>query len=100
MNNSDDLKSRQRNDSILLLNIFFSDKQQKERNDRVNFTRYMTYLGLCVATCIILQRNTIVASLLGLFVALYITVSEYWLASSTKDDLSPFNFGKILDIMS
>lgn len=76
----------------------FSDKQ-KGRDDRVNFTRYMTYLGLCIATCIILRRNMIIASLLGLFVAFYITVSEYWLATSNKDDLSPFNIGKILDIL-
>lgn len=41
----------------------------------------MTYFGLCIATCIVLQSSTWLAALIGLFVAVYISISEYWLKS-------------------
>jgi hypothetical protein len=41
----------------------------------------MTYLGLCVATCIILNKNTTLAAVIGIAVAIYISVSEYVLNS-------------------
>lgn len=43
--------------------------------------RYMTYLGLCVATYIIFQRDIYVATIIGLLVAFYISVSEYIIAT-------------------
>lgn len=49
----------------------------------------MTYLGLAVATCIILQRNIYAASIIGLFVGIYITVSEYMIANSNVQDAMP-----------
>jgi len=60
-------------------------------------TRYLTYAGLCIATCIIFQKNTLVASLIGLSVALYISVSEYFLSSSERssDLKSAFDIGKL-----
>ena len=43
--------------------------------------RYLTYLGLCLATCILLQRSVTLAAVVGLLVAGYITLSEYHLDS-------------------
>lgn len=51
----------------------------ERRENYVTFTRYLTYLGLCIATCVILQSSTWAASAVGLAVALYISLSEYWL---------------------
>ena len=45
--------------------------------------RYLTYLGLCVATCILLQRSVSLAAIVGLLVAGYITLSEYHLEGRT-----------------
>lgn len=51
----------------------------ERRENYVTFMRYLTYLGLCIATCVIFQSSTWAASAVGLAVALYISVSEYWL---------------------
>lgn len=56
---------------------FFADGQQESRKKYVFFTRYLTYLGLCIATCIIFNKNTILAAVIGIAVAIYISVSEY-----------------------
>lgn len=56
-----------------------TDMTNERRENYVTFTRYLTYLGLCIATCVILQSSTWAASAVGLAVALYISVSEYWL---------------------
>ncbi|OXU28623.1 hypothetical protein TSAR_010928 [Trichomalopsis sarcophagae] len=63
-----------------------------------NWTRYLTYLGLAVATSIILQRNVYAASVIGLCVAIYISVSEYLIAHSGIQDTMP-NIG-IIDKLS
>lgn len=67
-----------------LLNIAYKshslvDLTNEKRQSYVTFTRYLTYFGLCIATCVIFQSSTWIASLIGLAVALYITISEYWL---------------------
>ncbi len=49
----------------------------------MNITRYFTYLGLCVATCIIFQKNMSIAGVIGLAVAAYISVSEYLLSTTS-----------------
>lgn len=54
-----------------------SDGEQESRKWRAGVTRYLTYLGLCIATCIICQKNVVLASIIGLLVAAYISVSEY-----------------------
>lgn len=41
--------------------------------------RYFTYLGLCVATCVVLQNSVYAASAIGLAVAAYISLAEYYL---------------------
>lgn len=48
-------------------------------------TRYFTYLGLCVATAIIFQRSAAIAGTLGVVVAAYVTLSEYYLQGATGE---------------
>lgn len=47
-----------------------------------NYYRYAIYGGLCVCTCIILHNNVYLASLIGLGVAMYISVSEYIMSAA------------------
>lgn len=61
-----------------------SDILGRKRHE--NFARYTTYVGLCIATCIIFQRNIYIASVIGLFVGIYISVSEYMIANSDVQD--------------
>ncbi|KAG7196483.1 hypothetical protein KM043_000032 [Ampulex compressa] len=56
------------------------------RKKHINIARYVTYLGLCVATCIIFQRNIYAASVIGLAVGIYISVSEYMIAHNDVQD--------------
>lgn len=72
-----------------------TDTSSEKRNQYVTFTRYLTYLGLCIATCIVLQSSTWLAALVGLAVAVYISVSEYWLNTNPQGTPSPSP--KILD---
>ncbi|XP_012265730.2 cysteine-rich with EGF-like domain protein 2 [Athalia rosae] len=58
------------------------------RKRKENIARYSTYFGMCLATCIILQRNVYAASVIGLLVGVYISVSEYMIAFSTVQDTS------------
>lgn len=64
------------------------DKVEWYANIYPNLTRYLTYLGLCITTCIIFPKNMVVASLIGLSVAVYISLSEYMLGSSNGDMLN------------
>ncbi|XP_050302551.1 cysteine-rich with EGF-like domain protein 2 [Anthonomus grandis grandis] len=53
----------------------------EDRQNYISTTRYITYFGLCVCTCIIFQKNTYLAAIVGIFVAVYITLSEYFVNS-------------------
>nr|XP_023027027.1 cysteine-rich with EGF-like domain protein 2 [Leptinotarsa decemlineata] len=55
------------------------DSSDESRKSFVSLSRYLTYLGLCIATCIILNKNTYLAAIVGSCVGIYITVSEYML---------------------
>jgi len=56
----------------------------------IDNTRYFTYAGLVIATCIIFHKNWLVASLVGGVVAVYISATEYYLANNTMNgDLQP-----------
>ncbi|KAF2367310.1 protein of unknown function DUF3456 [Trinorchestia longiramus] len=55
------------------------DNSNAARERNLQMARYITYAGLTVATCIILQRHTVLAAVVGLSVAVYITASEYYL---------------------
>ncbi|KZC15199.1 hypothetical protein WN55_00971, partial [Dufourea novaeangliae] len=59
------------------------------RKKQENMARYATYFGLCIATCIIFQRNIYIASVIGLLVGVYISVSEYMIANSNLQDTTP-----------
>ncbi|XP_050077914.1 cysteine-rich with EGF-like domain protein 2 [Anopheles maculipalpis] len=66
-----------------------TDTSNEKRNQYATFTRYLTYLGLCIATCIVLQNSTWLAALVGLAVAVYISVSEYWLNTAPQQPAAP-----------
>lgn len=51
----------------------------------ISNTRFFTYAGLCIAACIIFQRSAAVAGTLGAVIAVYITLSEYYLMNSTGE---------------
>ncbi|XP_015916835.1 cysteine-rich with EGF-like domain protein 2 [Parasteatoda tepidariorum] len=53
----------------------------------IEVTRYGTYLGLCVATFIIFRRHMFIASIIGIFVAVYIGLSEYTVGEWDKRSL-------------
>lgn len=78
------------------------DPSSRERTAYVNMTRYITYLGLCVATCIIFQRNMVAASAIGLAVGLYITVAEYFLQQeqSNQSETSPIDMSQLQDLFT
>lgn len=69
-----------------IYNLYYLDSDLLGRKKQENLARYVTYFGLCVATCIILQRNVYVASVIGLLVAVYISVSEYMITHSNVQD--------------
>lgn len=58
------------------------DNDQESRKRHVFLTRYLTYLGMAVATTIVLNKNIYLAAIVGFAVAVYITVSEYVLNTS------------------
>lgn len=66
---------------------------KEQRKNYVTLTRYLTYLGMCIATCVIFQSSTIAASAIGLAVALYISVSEYWLSAYQSPNENPLAGG-------
>lgn len=47
--------------------------------------RFLTYGGLFIAIAIIFQRSIYIAGVLGLVVAAYISLSEYYLQGSTGE---------------
>ncbi|CAH2014134.1 unnamed protein product [Acanthoscelides obtectus] len=52
------------------------DSGEQRRQNFVWYSRYLTYLGLCISTCIILNKNIYIAAVIGMCVGVYITVSE------------------------
>lgn len=62
---------------MLKIVIIFTETSQESRKQYVSVTRYLMYLGLCISTCIIFQRSVVLAAVIGLSVAVYISVSEY-----------------------
>lgn len=62
----------------------------EERQNYISMTRYFTYFGLCLCTCIILNKNVSLAAVVGVCVGIYITLSEYMVNSpdAPKADLS------------
>lgn len=80
---------------FLIDNICVNEKNYVSYSD---ITRYLTYAGLCFATYIIFQNSLWAASIIGICVAIYVTVSEYMLGTLS----SPVNFlpfSKIMEIL-
>lgn len=76
--------------ALITNTALFPDAEQESRKHYVRLTRYLTYAGLCLATCIIFQRSIILAAIIGLAVAAYITTSEYILNSPPKPNTTNF----------
>lgn len=68
--------------NISYVPIWNADDSSAGRNRQINTTRYLTYFGLCVATCIIFQKNIAIASVIGVAVGVYIAASEYLLSGT------------------
>lgn len=64
-----------------LIDNMCTDNDQENRKRHVFMTRYLTYLGMAIATGIILNKNIYLAAIVGFAVAVYISVSEYVLNS-------------------
>ena len=60
-------------------------KEAASRVFNISNTRYFTYFGLCVAAAIIFQRSAYISGALGLVVAFYITLSEYYLQDASGE---------------
>lgn len=56
---------------------FCSSIKRNKEKEGLEISRYGTYVGLCLATCIIFGKNIYIASVIGLSVAVYIGVAEY-----------------------
>ena len=69
------------------------DSEMKSQEFKFLLTRYATYLGLCLATVIILRKNIYIASVIGLLVAMYIGLAEF-----TLKDGGQFSFGKMFSM--
>lgn len=76
---------------ILKDNICVNEKDYVSYSD---ITRYITYAGLCFATYIVFQNNPLIASAIGLCVAIYVTVSEYIMGT-----LTAASFTRLLEIL-
>ncbi|RWS13297.1 cysteine-rich with EGF-like domain protein 2 [Dinothrombium tinctorium] len=64
--------------------------KNEERAKQMELSRYATYFGLCVSTCIIFRKNIYVASVIGLIVALYIAVAEYTVRGGSGSNSNNF----------
>ncbi|XP_046671643.1 cysteine-rich with EGF-like domain protein 2 [Homalodisca vitripennis] len=77
---------------VLKDNLCVNEKNYVSYSD---VTRYLTYVGLCFATYIVFQNSPWAASLIGICVAIYVTVSEYMLGTLTSTNF--LSFWKALD---
>lgn len=70
-------------------NVCVTDKMAG-RVFTIDNTRFFTYAGLVVATCIIFHKHWVAASVIGGLVAVYISMTEYYLANNMMNgDLQP-----------
>lgn len=59
-----------------------TDANVDKMDQTLAVSRYVTYAGLCLATCIIFRNNVYIASVIGLVVASYIGIAEYTVKQS------------------
>ncbi|KAH8329125.1 hypothetical protein KR074_004083 [Drosophila pseudoananassae] len=67
------------------------DLSSEQRDSYVSMTRLLTYLGMCVATCVIFNSSAHIAwgCIVGAAVAVYIATSEYWLNTASEGGRQP-----------
>ncbi|XP_045481397.1 cysteine-rich with EGF-like domain protein 2 [Harmonia axyridis] len=53
------------------------DAEEESRKQYLNFTRYLFYIGLCIATYIVFKKNIVLAAIIGAAVSIYVIMSEY-----------------------
>ncbi|XP_054163183.1 cysteine-rich with EGF-like domain protein 2 [Oppia nitens] len=78
--------------NYVLNNDICIDVNSNKREVHISLARYATYLGLCVATCIIFRNNIYVASVIGVVVGVYITISEFTLKDDIFNPLANWGF--------
>ncbi|CAH0405732.1 unnamed protein product [Chilo suppressalis] len=55
-----------------------ADREDEDSSDKLTLTRYMTYVGLLIATGILLPKSTSLGSFVGAMVLSYIVGAEYY----------------------
>ncbi|XP_035429822.2 cysteine-rich with EGF-like domain protein 2 isoform X1 [Spodoptera frugiperda] len=55
-----------------------ADREDEDQSEKLTTTRYMTYVGLLIATGILLPRSTSLGSIVGAMVLSYILGAEYY----------------------
>ncbi|KPJ19962.1 Cysteine-rich with EGF-like domain protein 2 [Papilio machaon] len=58
--------------------LCIADREDEDQSDSLTTTRYMTYVGLIIATGILLPKSTTLGSLVGFMVMTYIVGAEYY----------------------
>lgn len=66
------------------------NESPSHHENQMEMSRYVTYLGLCMATCIILRNNIYAASVIGLIVACYIGIAEYTIGGTSLEQIKNF----------
>jgi hypothetical protein len=60
------------------------NRAPSKQESSMEVSRYFTYVGLCLATCIIFHNNILIASGIGFVVAAYIGVAEYTVGGTSE----------------
>jgi len=71
-----DMCTRCAEDYKLEGNVCVSERPDHQET-QMEMSRYITYLGLCMSTCIVFRNNIYIASVIGCIVATYIGIAEY-----------------------
>lgn len=66
------------------------NENPSHHESQMEMSRYVTYLGLCMATCIILRNNIYAASVIGVIVAFYIGIAEYTIGGNSLELIKGF----------
>lgn len=60
------------------------------QDEKMEMSRYATYGGLCLATCIICRNNIVLAAFIGSLVAGYIGLAEYTVGGGSFESTADF----------
>jgi hypothetical protein len=73
--------------NYVLKDSYCVDSKVKTQETNMEMSRYATYFGLSLATCIIFRKNMYVASIIGIVVAVYIGLAEYTVRHSSANPM-------------